>query len=234
MLDGALKHRDSMGNGSTVHGGGVQYMSAGSGVTHAEVNASDEEPVRFLQVWLLPTERGGEPRYETLDIDAEAKRGKLALFLSPDGRDGSIASKAPALVHAATLDGDERVEHELSRAEGVAAGRARRAERQRRAVGDGRRRRDRGRRDALARRRRGSGGAAVRAVLIEGPAGAAMPPRPITVRKLAGRSGRQPHERLDAFEGRLHRGLVLVLTHRDALGAHDLDVLDAHEAEHAR
>ena len=113
VLDGALKHEDSMGHGSTVHAGGVQYMSAGSGVTHAEMNASDDAPVRFLQVWLLPTERGGEPRYETLDIDAEAKRGKLAPFLSPDGRGGSIASKAPALVYAATLDGDERVEHEL-------------------------------------------------------------------------------------------------------------------------
>ena len=113
VLDGALQHRDSMGNGSTVGAGGVQYMSAGSGVTHSEFNPSETEPMRFLQVWLLPAERGGEPRYETLDIAPEDKDGKLALFLSPDGRDGSIASRANARVYAATLDGAQRIEHDL-------------------------------------------------------------------------------------------------------------------------
>ena len=113
VLDGALAHEDSIGEGSTVEAGGVQYMSAGSGVVHAEMNASDADPVRFLQVWLVPAERGTEPRYETLDPAPEATRGALATILSPDGRDGSIRSLAPGVVHAGRLDGDERIEREL-------------------------------------------------------------------------------------------------------------------------
>ena len=113
VLEGGLQHRDSMGNGSTVGAGGVQYMSAGSGVTHSEFNPSETDPMRFLQVWLLPEERGGEPRYETLDIAPEDKDGKFRLFLSPDGRDGSISTRANARVYAATLDGGQRIEHDL-------------------------------------------------------------------------------------------------------------------------
>ena len=113
VLEGALQHEDSMGNGSVVAAGGVQYMSAGSGVTHSEFNPSETERMRFLQVWLLPEETGGEPRYETLDIGAEEKRGRFRLFLSPDGEGGSIATRARARVHAATLDGEERIAHDL-------------------------------------------------------------------------------------------------------------------------
>lgn len=113
VLEGALAHEDSMGNGSTVSAGGVQYMSAGRGVTHSEFNPSPDEQMRFLQVWLLPEERGGEPRYETLDINPADKSGKLKLFLSRDGREGSIKSRANADVYAATLDGSQRIEHDL-------------------------------------------------------------------------------------------------------------------------
>lgn len=113
VLKGALAHRDSMGNGSTVGAGGVQYMSAGSGVTHSEFNPSDSEPMHFLQVWLLPDRPGGEPRYETLDIDPADKDGKLSLFLSADGRDGSMRTRANASVHAATLDGEQTIVHDL-------------------------------------------------------------------------------------------------------------------------
>ncbi len=113
VLEGQLAHKDSMGNGSTVQAGGVQYMSAGSGVTHSEFNPSNSERMRFLQVWLLPEEKGAEPRYDTLDIDPDAKRGKLKLFLSPDGRDGSMKTRAKANVFAATIDGDERIAHDL-------------------------------------------------------------------------------------------------------------------------
>ena len=105
ILDGALAHKDSMGHGSTVSSGGVQYMAAGSGVSHSEFNASDTEPVRFLQVWLIPEVRGATPRYDTLDLDPEAMDGKPTLFLSPDGRNGSIPTNADANVHAARLDG---------------------------------------------------------------------------------------------------------------------------------
>lgn len=113
VLEGSLEHRDSMGNGSVVAAGGVQYMSAGSGVTHSEFNPSADERVRFLQVWLLPSERGVTPRYETLALNDEDKAGKLKLFLSPDGRDGSMVTKAQAFVSAATLTGDQRIEHDL-------------------------------------------------------------------------------------------------------------------------
>ncbi|ASJ75291.1 Quercetin 2,3-dioxygenase [Granulosicoccus antarcticus IMCC3135] len=113
VLEGSLEHKDSLGNGSTVSAGGVQYMSAGSGVVHSEFNPSADERVRFLQVWLLPSERGATPRYETMVVNAEDKAGKLKLFLSPDGRDGSMATRAQALVHAATLNGEQRIEHDL-------------------------------------------------------------------------------------------------------------------------
>ncbi len=116
VLDGALEHKDSMGNGSVVRAGGVQYMSAGSGVTHSEFNPSSSEPVHFLQVWLLPARRDVPPRYETLDIAAADKAGRLRLFLSPDGRDGSIATRAQAFVHAATLDGAQSIDHDLGEA----------------------------------------------------------------------------------------------------------------------
>ena len=109
VLKGGLAHKDSLGNGSTVMAGGVQYMSAGSGVTHSEFNPSQTEPMHFLQVWLLPEEQGATPRYETLDIAERDKAGKLALFLSRDGRSGSMKTQADADVYAATLDGAENV-----------------------------------------------------------------------------------------------------------------------------
>jgi len=114
VLDGGLQHRDSMGNGSTVTAGGVQYMSAGSGVTHSEFNPSPTEPMRLLQVWLIPNETGAVPRYDTLDVSAEDKDGKLALFLSPSGRDGSMSIRADADIYAATLNGPQALDHTMA------------------------------------------------------------------------------------------------------------------------
>lgn len=113
VLEGALAHQDSMGNGSTVQAGGVQYMSAGSGVSHSEFNPSASDPMHFLQVWLIPDETGVEPRYETLDIAPAEKRGRLRLFLSADGREGSIRTRAAASVYAGCLHGDETIVHDL-------------------------------------------------------------------------------------------------------------------------
>lgn len=110
VLDGALAHKDSLRNSSTVRAGGVQYMSAGSGVRHSEFNPSDDTPVHFLQVWLLPNQDGGEPRYETIDLSPEETAGQLKLFLSPDGRDGSLAMRADGLIYAGAFDGDETAE----------------------------------------------------------------------------------------------------------------------------
>ena len=114
VLSGALEHKDSMGNGSTVAAGGVQYMSAGSGVTHSEFNPSPDMPMAFLQIWLMPNVEGAPPRYDTLDIAPEDKDGTLKLFLSPEGRDGSMSIRADADIHAATLDGEQSITHRMA------------------------------------------------------------------------------------------------------------------------
>lgn len=111
VLNGGLQHRDSLGNGSTVQAGGIQYMSAGSGVTHSEFNPSQTDPVQFLQVWLTPNMQGAEPRYDTLDLSPEAKDGTLALFLSPTGRNGSLSIRADVDIYAATLTRDQNIDH---------------------------------------------------------------------------------------------------------------------------
>ena len=110
VLEGALAHRDSMGNGSVLRPGDVQRMSAGTGVTHSEYNGSDREPVHFLQIWIEPEARGIAPGYEERHFDDAAKRGRLALIASRDGRDGSVTIHQDASVYAALLDGDEAVE----------------------------------------------------------------------------------------------------------------------------
>ena len=114
VLSGALAHKDTMRNSSTVKAGGIQYMSAGAGVRHSEFNPSSDTAVHFLQVWLLPNQEGGEPRYETLDLTPQDKTGQLKLFLSPDGRDGSLAMRANGLIYAGTFDGDQMAETTLT------------------------------------------------------------------------------------------------------------------------
>jgi quercetin 2,3-dioxygenase len=100
VLGGALEHRDSMGTGSTIRPGDVQRMSAGSGVTHSEFNASKTEPVHFLQIWILPSARGIAPGYEQKTFSENDKRGKLRIVASPDGREGSVTVHADALIYA--------------------------------------------------------------------------------------------------------------------------------------
>jgi len=91
VLDGALAHKDSMGTGSVIRPGDVQRMSAGTGVLHSEMNPSTEEPVHFLQIWLMPDERGITPSYEEKRFDAAEKRGRLRLLAARDARDGAVA-----------------------------------------------------------------------------------------------------------------------------------------------
>jgi quercetin 2,3-dioxygenase len=88
VLEGALSHKDSMGNGSIIRPGDVQRMSAGSGVRHSEHNASNSEIVHFLQIWIVPESNGIEPSYEQKSLPAE--KGKLRLVASHDGREGSV------------------------------------------------------------------------------------------------------------------------------------------------
>lgn len=114
VLEGALEHRDSMGNGSVIRAGDVQRMSAGTGVTHSEFNPSKEQATRFLQIWLLPTERGVEPCYGQKYFAPEDKRGRLRLLVSPDGRDGSIAINSDAKVYGTLLGDGEAVVLDLA------------------------------------------------------------------------------------------------------------------------
>jgi redox-sensitive bicupin YhaK (pirin superfamily) len=114
VLDGALEHKDSMGNGSVIRPGDVQYMSAGTGVRHSEFNHSRSEPVHLLQIWLRPNRFGVQPGYAQQHFPAEARRNRLALLVSPDGRDGSIRTHQDALMFAALLDDGAAVEYRLA------------------------------------------------------------------------------------------------------------------------
>jgi redox-sensitive bicupin YhaK (pirin superfamily) len=114
VLDGALEHQDSMGNGSVIRPGDVQRMSAGTGVRHSEYNASKTDPVHFLQIWILPEQDGIEPSYEQKYFSAEDKRGRLRLIGSRDGREGSVTIHQDADLYASVLADGETVRHELA------------------------------------------------------------------------------------------------------------------------
>jgi quercetin 2,3-dioxygenase len=129
VLDGALQHRDSMGTGTVIHPGEVQRMSAGTGVTHSEFNASTDTVVHFLQIWLVPRQRGLEPGYEQKSFDGLKEIGRLRLVASPDGQDGSITIHTDARLYVGLFD--QRTAAELSVPKGrhawvqVARGKAR-------------------------------------------------------------------------------------------------------------
>jgi len=113
VLDGALEHRDSMGNGSVIRPGDVQYMSAGTGVAHSEFNASEKEPVHLYQIWMFPDKKGYKPAYDQKHFSEEEKRAKLRLLVSPDGRDGSVKIRQDNELYATVLGADQAVQHEL-------------------------------------------------------------------------------------------------------------------------
>ena len=108
VLDGALAHEDSMGNGSAIKPGDVQRMSAGTGVTHSEFNHSKDGATHFLQIWITPNVTGIEPSYEEKHFNDASKRGKLRLIGSPDGRDGSVVIHQDARLYAGLFDGAEQ------------------------------------------------------------------------------------------------------------------------------
>jgi hypothetical protein len=114
VLDGALEHKDSMGNGSVIRPGDLQRMSAGTGVTHSEFNPSREAPVHFLQIWLLPRERGLPPGYEQKHFTQETRRGRLRLIAAGDGREGAVTIHQDADVWTALLQPGESVRHALA------------------------------------------------------------------------------------------------------------------------
>lgn len=113
VLEGGLAHRDSLGNGSVIAPGDVQYMSAGTGVRHSEFNASQTEPVHFYQIWILPNAAGAEPRYAQKTFDAPSRTGTLRLVASGSGADGSIAIRQDANLYASVLGKGESLTIEL-------------------------------------------------------------------------------------------------------------------------
>ena len=108
VLDGALEHKDSIGNGSVIRPDDVQRMSAGVGIRHSEYNSSQSEPVHFLQIWILPEKDGIEPSYEQKAFSETDKRGQLKLVGSRDGRDGSVIIHQDVNFYAGLFNGDEQ------------------------------------------------------------------------------------------------------------------------------
>lgn len=115
VLDGALEHQDSMGNNSVIRPGEVQRMTAGTGVTHSEYNASKTDTVHLLQIWVLPEKAGLEPGYEQNFYTPEEKRGQLRLVASQDGRDRSVTVHQDLNLYATVLGEGETVTHDIER-----------------------------------------------------------------------------------------------------------------------
>ena len=113
VLEGAIAHKDSMGTGAVLRPGEVQRMSAGTGVTHSEFNASKTDGLHFLQIWIQPDARGVAPTYEQ-KMFGDDRKGKLRVVVSPDGRDGSLTVHQDATMYATILATGERVEHVLA------------------------------------------------------------------------------------------------------------------------
>ena len=114
VLDGALEHRDSMGSGSVLRYGDIQRMSAGTGVTHSEFNHSKTDPLHFLQIWILPSDRDVAPEYEETHVPEDEKRGKLRPIVTPDGRDGSLRVHQDVAIFATLVSDHDIVEHSLA------------------------------------------------------------------------------------------------------------------------
>ncbi len=115
VLDGALEHTDSLGNGSIIRPGELQRMTAGTGVRHSEYNASNTEPVHFLQIWILPEAEGLAPGYEQTAFPLQEQRGRLHLIASRDGREGSVTVHQDLNLYAGVFDAGETLEFALKK-----------------------------------------------------------------------------------------------------------------------
>jgi quercetin 2,3-dioxygenase len=113
ILEGALKHEDSMGNGSVIRPGDVQRMTAGTGVRHSEQNSSSTERVHLLQIWILPNAENLAPGYEQKAFSEDERRGQLRLIASNDGRDGSVEVHQDISLFASILDAGHEVERTM-------------------------------------------------------------------------------------------------------------------------
>jgi quercetin 2,3-dioxygenase len=113
VLEGALEHRDSMGNGEVLRPGEFQRMTAGTGITHSEFNPSETEPVHLYQIWLLPERKGIEPSYEQKRFPDEDRHNQLRLVASRDAENGSLLIHQDARIYLSKLDAGKEVGHEL-------------------------------------------------------------------------------------------------------------------------
>ncbi|WP_434778111.1 pirin family protein [Neisseria sp. Ec49-e6-T10] len=107
VLEGALEHKDSMGNGSIIYPGDVQMMSAGTGILHSEFNPSSKEDVHLLQIWITPERKSVTPRYQQVHFSDKQKQGKLCLIISPDGKNDSLSVYQDINVYAGLFDATE-------------------------------------------------------------------------------------------------------------------------------
>jgi len=114
VLEGSLSHRDSLGTGSEIRAGEFQVMSAGTGITHSEFNASTIAPAHFLQIWILPGSKGLTPRYDQRAFPENTRRGRLAPVATPDGRDGSLKIFQDASLYAGSFAAGEKLAHALA------------------------------------------------------------------------------------------------------------------------
>lgn len=114
VLEGALEHKDSMGNGEVLRPGEFQRMSAGTGITHSEFNPSETEPVHLYQIWLFPERRGIEPSYEQKKFADEQMRNRLRLVASREAAEGSLAIHQDARIFLSRIDAKQQVEHRLA------------------------------------------------------------------------------------------------------------------------
>jgi quercetin 2,3-dioxygenase len=114
VLDGALEHKDSLGTTSTIRPGELQRMTAGTGVTHSEFNASRDQPVHFLQIWIIPAQQNLRPGYEQRDFGSGDMRDRLRLVASPDGREGSLTVHQDASLYLGRLARDTKLDHALA------------------------------------------------------------------------------------------------------------------------
>jgi len=113
VLEGALAHRDNIGQGGVIKPGDVQRMSAGTGVQHSEMNGSKEEPVHFLQIWILPERNGIKPSYEDKHFDEESRRGVLRLIAARGSQDGAVHLNQDVRIYSALLDEGKAVTHKF-------------------------------------------------------------------------------------------------------------------------
>ncbi|MEM8806711.1 MAG: pirin family protein [Cyanobacteria bacterium P01_G01_bin.38] len=119
VLDGGLEHKDSLGTGSVIRPGDVQRMSAGTGIMHSEYNASNADPVHFLQIWIMPDERGLTPSYEQTHFTQADKQGQLRLVGSRDGRDGSVTIHQDVDLYAAAIASNDTISYDIAEGRAV-------------------------------------------------------------------------------------------------------------------